>query len=128
MSFPTGAGRSMASLIPASSCRSCRPNATSRKIQQPAAAPKSVRSSAVWIARKRQKPKQNVFTKLVHALPSRRFNRIANGLKTVSRSDTIKQVEVNIGADDIYVREFRMSYRRILVTSGVRRQRLELAI
>ena len=71
--------------------------------------PKFLRPSAAEIARERQEPKQYIFAELMYPLPRRNLNRGAYGLESMSRGDTVKEIEVYICPDDIYVREFRLT-------------------
>jgi hypothetical protein len=53
--------------------------------------------------------------------------KIAKQLRS-SAEDANKRLEIELGALRAVVRHRAASYRRILVTDGIRRQRLELAI
>jgi hypothetical protein len=81
-----------------------------REIHQLPTSPKFIRQSTAGITRKRQQPIQNIFAEPMHAFPRRKLNRIANGLEPILPGDTMKRFEVYIRADDVYVREFRLTH------------------
>jgi hypothetical protein len=62
------------------------------------------------MTRKRQQPAQNILADPMRVFPRRKRNRIANDPESVSCGDTLKRGEVCIRADDVYVRELRLTH------------------
>src|SRR5207245_10429298 len=83
-----------------------------REIYHLPTSPKFMRPGTAGVTRKRQQPIQNIMAEKMRVSTKRKLNLVANDLEAMARSDTMKRVEVCIRADDVYVREFRVSNQR----------------
>ena len=83
-----------------------------REIEQLAMPPKMFGTDAIGIARDGQEPKQYIFTKLVHALPSRTCATIADDLKTVPLGNTIEHFKVYVSPNYIDVRQLGVVFKK----------------